>query len=136
MVNRLPKELGDGWREDPYVRYLSSEERQLFEDSEEAHVSVLGDASQRAPISQKIREMLDLMNRTGVKILAGTDAGSDGVFWGISLHQELELLVKSGLSEAEVLRAATLSPAEFLKTTDSLGTVEERQNGRPGAVEC
>ena len=24
MVNRLPEELGEGWREDPYVRFLSS----------------------------------------------------------------------------------------------------------------
>ena len=79
----------------------------------------------RAPISQKIREVLDLMNRAGVKILAGTDAGDVGVFWGISLHQELELLVDAGLSEAEALRAATLGPAEFFQTTDILGTIEK-----------
>jgi adenine deaminase len=47
-----------------------------------------------------------------------------GVFWGIGLHQEMELLVSAGLSEADVLRAATLGPAEFLAGTDSLGTVE------------
>jgi imidazolonepropionase-like amidohydrolase len=57
-------------------------------------------------------------------MLAGSDAGETGIFWGIGLHQELELLVSAGLTEGEALRAATLGPAEFLAGTDSLGTVE------------
>jgi hypothetical protein len=64
------------------------------------------------------------MHRAGVRMLAGSDSGVPGVFWGIGLHQEMELLVSAGLSEADVLRAATLGPAEFLAGTDSLGTVE------------
>lgn len=70
--------------------------------------------------------MLDVvghMHRAGVRILAGTDAP-----WlvvpGFSLHDELFLLVKAGLTPARALRAATLDTAEFLGLQNSLGTVE------------
>lgn len=64
------------------------------------------------------------MHRAGVSLLAGTDVLNPFAFPGFSLHDELGLLVDAGLSPAEALRAATLSPAVFLEATDSLGTVE------------
>ena len=67
----------------------------------------------------RTRELRD----AGVKLLAGTDMPQAFVYPGFSLHQELELLVKSGLSPAEALRAATYNPAEYLGALDSLGTV-------------
>jgi len=44
-------------------------------------------------------------------ILAGTDAGNPGTTQGASLHGELELLVRAGLTPAEALRAATEAAA-------------------------
>ena len=41
-------------------------------------------------------------------LLAGTDAPEPQVTPGFSLHQELEMLVESGLPPAAALRAATL----------------------------
>ncbi len=64
----------------------------------------------------------DLKN-AGVKLLAGTDMPQAFVYPGFSLHEELELLVRSGLTPLEALRAATYNPAEFLGALDSLGTV-------------
>src|ERR1017187_533036 len=46
-----------------------------------------------------------------VPILAGTDAGNPGTTQGASLHGELELLVRSGLTPVEALHAATAAPA-------------------------
>ncbi|MFL5488463.1 MAG: amidohydrolase family protein [Gemmatimonadaceae bacterium] len=66
----------------------------------------------------------DLRN-AGVKLLAGTDAPQAFVYPGFSLHDELELLVRSGLTPLESLRAATYNPAEFLGALDSLGTIEQ-----------
>ncbi len=63
------------------------------------------------------------LHKAGVKLLAGTDMPQPFVFPGFSLHQELELLVRSGLTAAEALRTATYNPAQFLGATDSLGTV-------------
>jgi adenine deaminase len=45
------------------------------------------------------------------------------VYPGFSLHDELGLLVRSGLTPAEALRTATINPARFLGVADSLGTV-------------
>jgi hypothetical protein len=112
------------WREAPYARFLPPEERRLFERMEEIEARDVGNAEEQEPVSRWVREVTRTMHRAGVPMLAGSDAGSSGVFWGISLHQELELLVDAGLTEVEALRAATLSPAEFLERTDSIGTVE------------
>ena len=59
----------------------------------------------------------------GVKLLAGTDMPQAFVYPGFSLHDELELLVRAGLTPLEALRTATYNPAEFLGALDSLGTV-------------
>lgn len=124
MVERLPSELGRGWREDPYARFLHPDERRYFERAEGIYARDVGDPAERAPHSRWVREVTRTMHRAGVRMLAGTDAGETGIFWGIGLHQELELLVSAGMTEAEALRAATLGPAEFLEANESLGTVE------------
>ena len=46
-----------------------------------------------------------------VPILAGTDAPNPGTSHGASLHRELELLVRSGLTPQEALASATSVPA-------------------------
>jgi imidazolonepropionase-like amidohydrolase len=51
------------------------------------------------------------LRRAGVRILAGTDAPAPGLTHGLSLHRELELLVRSGLTPLEALAAATSEPA-------------------------
>lgn len=125
MTARLPSELGRGWREQLYARFLPPEERQYFERAEEISARGLGNAEERAPVSRWAREVTRAMHLAGVPMLARTDAGSSGIFWGIGLHQELELLVSAGLTNADALRAATLGPAEYLERTDELGTVEQ-----------
>jgi imidazolonepropionase-like amidohydrolase len=63
------------------------------------------------------------LNKAGVKLLAGTDTPQPFVYPGFSLHEELELLVRSGLTPLEALRTATYNPADFLGALDSLGTI-------------
>jgi imidazolonepropionase-like amidohydrolase len=43
---------------------------------------------------------------------------------GFSLHRELELYTQAGISNADVLRIATLVPAQILKREKDLGTIE------------
>ncbi|MFT5923496.1 MAG: hypothetical protein ACI9LE_000479 [Paraglaciecola sp.] len=53
--------------------------------------------------------------RQGVVIMAGTDShGAVGVIAGFALHAELETLNKLGLTNAQVLHAATLAPAQWM----------------------
>ena len=66
--------------------------------------------------------MVDLvgeLHRSGVTIVAGTDGMA-----GFTLQRELELYVKAGIPPAEVLRIATLVPAQILKRDKDLGTIE------------
>ncbi len=68
-------------------------------------------------------DLVGRLNRAGVQMLAGSDCPNPFVYPGFSLHDELGLLVHSGLTPAEALRTATINPARFLGMTDSLGTV-------------
>jgi len=68
-------------------------------------------------------DLVGRLNRAGVQMLAGSDCPNPFVYPGFSLHDELGLLVRSGLTPAEALRTATINPATFLGLTDSLGTV-------------
>ena len=61
----------------------------------------------------------------GVGILAGTDNGNPYCFPGFSLHDELALLVDSGLTSLQALQAATLNPAKFFNRLNVLGTIEK-----------
>jgi imidazolonepropionase-like amidohydrolase len=54
----------------------------------------------------------------GVSVLAGTDAPNPGTARGASMHREVELLVKAGLTPVEALRAATSVPARTFSLTD------------------
>ena len=58
-------------------------------------------------------------------MLAATDAVVWYVFPGFSLHDELELFVKAGLSPMEALQTATLNPATYLGLIDMVGTIEQ-----------
>ncbi|MFG2673504.1 amidohydrolase family protein [Streptomyces sp. NPDC048445] len=61
------------------------------------------------------------LHRAGVTIVAGTDAADVGVLGtahGVSLHQELSLLVDCGLTPAEALTAATSSAATSFRLPD------------------
>lgn len=62
------------------------------------------------------------LRAAGVRILAGDDAPNLGAH-GVSMHGELVLLTRAGLSPAEALRAATLAPAEAFGLHDR-GRVE------------
>jgi len=66
----------------------------------------------------------DLRN-AGVKLLAGTDMPQAFIYPGFSLHDELALLVRSGLTQLEALRTATYNPADYFGALDSLGTITQ-----------
>jgi imidazolonepropionase-like amidohydrolase len=55
-----------------------------------------------------------VFNERGVRLLAGSDAPVNGTVPGFALHEELERLVKAGLTPFEALRTATAHPAAFL----------------------
>ncbi|MBJ22140.1 MAG: hydrolase [Deltaproteobacteria bacterium] len=65
------------------------------------------------------------MRDQGVPIAAGTDTPIRLAIPGESLHRELELLVRSGLSTREALFAATVAPARFFSLESEMGQIAE-----------
>lgn len=68
-------------------------------------------------------ENVAVLRRHGVTILVGSDSPNLGQFGGASLHDELDLLVQSGMTPAEVLHAATYRNAQALKLDDEIGSI-------------
>lgn len=66
----------------------------------------------------------DELHRAGVRLVVGTDAGIMATPHGVSVIEEMELLVRAGLSPAEALRAATVNSAAVLGMDGMLGCVE------------
>src|SRR5262249_16710928 len=64
------------------------------------------------------------LHSAGIVITAGTDAPLGNLPFGESLHRELELLVKAGLSPMEAIQAATSRPARLVKRGDDIGTIQ------------
>jgi len=69
-------------------------------------------------------KLIHSFKEAGVPIVAGTDAGVSGVVGGFALHDELELLVKAGLTPLEALSSATRLSANWLGIDSDVGTVE------------
>jgi len=67
--------------------------------------------------------LIGFMAHHGVPIMTGTDLGNPWVVAGFAVHDEMVLFARGGMTPSEVLRSATLAPAQFLGATDSLGTV-------------
>ena len=117
----------DHIRDDRRLRYIIPMERQYWfpstTDQTEAET-----AAEIANLKRRFERMIDLvqvMHRSGVKFMAGTDSSVPFVFPGFSLHDELELFVASGFTPFEALQTATRNPAEFLGLTRDLGTLEK-----------
>ncbi|MEM0983000.1 MAG: amidohydrolase family protein [Planctomycetota bacterium] len=57
-------------------------------------------------------------------LILGTGAGKPGVLHGVSVHRELELLSRAGLSNEQIIEAATANAARAFSAEPEFGTVE------------
>jgi imidazolonepropionase-like amidohydrolase len=67
---------------------------------------------------------IGMLHGRGVLVSVGTDTGNPYVFSGFSVHRELELLVRAGLTPMEAIQAATKRAAEMIGEDDDFGTIE------------
>jgi len=72
-----------------------------------------------------MKKLVGMLFQKGVPLLAGTDSGIYWVFPGVSLHQELELLVESGVTPIGALQAATINAAKLLEKENEFGDIQE-----------
>ena len=112
-------------RGDPRAKYVAESERNYWKPqvgffSRYRTPSYI--AAQKAYFRKEL-QVVGAMQRSGVRIMAGTDTPNAYVIAGFSLHDELALLVSAGLTPMEALQSATRAPAEFLGELDRSGTI-------------
>jgi hypothetical protein len=121
----------DDFVHDPRRKYLLPAWNEAWDPKKTFFLKDLS-ADQYAALNTRIRALLARheklvgdMHRAGVEFLAGTDTnGWNPVFPGFGLHDELELLVDSGLTPMEALQTATRNPAMYFGSLAQTGTVQ------------
>ena len=110
-------------REDPALRYVHPLlQRQWREDLDEILAADSGQAARRAYVDfyRKGLELTAAAQRAGVRIMAGTDY----IAPGLDVHRELEHLVRAGLTPAQALQAATVTPALYADRAHDHGAID------------
>ncbi len=72
---------------------------------------------------QHLFNIVKVLNEYKVKLLVGSDAGTMYSLPGISTHNEMQLLKRAGLSNHDVLKAATINAAETLAIASDYGSI-------------
>jgi imidazolonepropionase-like amidohydrolase len=125
QLTEIPNQ--DAERNDPNNQYVSAAVvEEAIKESKNPLFELPADLRAAAlDAFHKQEKFVEMCNQAGVKIIAGTDGpGIGSILPGFGLHRELELLVASGLSPLQALRAGTLTAAEALGKDDQLGTIE------------
>jgi imidazolonepropionase-like amidohydrolase len=108
---------------DPRDRYTSKSAREFWK--------LFPDRASTPEARKKLDEgftralqITGILHAENVRFLVGTDLAGRNIFPGFSVHDELTLLVKAGLTPMETLVAATRHSAELLGKSRELGTIE------------
>lgn len=102
----LPLKIKDKWNDQ-----ISKRESQINDDSK--------------VFSDWQKSMTKIMNKKGIKFMAGTDTPIFFQTPGYSLHSELEVLVESGLTPIKAIESATYNPAAYFNMQNELGLITE-----------
>lgn len=116
----------DNHQHDDNLAYIGKGLRNTYRWRVERAAKDTGDAIvYRHALIERSAGLLPLLQKAGVRIIAGTDAGylNSFVYPGFALHKELQLMVKYGLSIKEALTASVINGPVFLGKQNSYGGV-------------
>ena len=116
----------DDHKNDEYLQYIGKGLRNTYNWRVERAAKDSADAIQfRHELFERSAGLLPLLQKAGVKIIAGTDAGYLNSFDypGLSLHKELALMVQYGLSPLQALQASIINGPAFFKREKDYGTI-------------
>lgn len=116
-----PEELGN----EPEMQYMSP--KTLFTWRQSKTKLINGDTYDAAQWKRYIdlrTKILQVMDAKGVNFLLGSDAPQVFNVPGFSLHHELQVLNKVGISNYKLLQSGTKNPAAFFSTQGQYGTIE------------
>ena len=117
----------DDHAKDPYLAYIGPGIRATYKGRIETAARADTAAIARRHRSYEFaKSKVPLLQRAGVLIFAGTDAGflNSFVYPGFALHEEMELLQSSGLTPLQTLQATTINGARWLGKDSMSATVE------------
>ena len=112
----------------PHLRYIDQSIRKSWPDPSKGEAAYSAD--QQFLLRKEYERLFTLvhdMDQAGVPLLAGTDSGDAYTVPGFDLHDELELLVKAGLTPLRALRTATVEPARLIRQEETLGVVRAQR---------
>jgi len=78
----------------------------------------------REEMRKNVRKNVRLLHEYRARFGVGSDAPMPGAFYGAGVHDEMQELIKCGLTPMEAIVAATRNNAELLGVIDDRGTVE------------
>lgn len=110
------------FRNDPRLAWLDPLSRWAYRDDLAGTVASHPGERGRDALQRYFEHGLQLTgqaHRAGVPILVGTDTA----IGGFRYHDEMALLVRAGLSPAQVLKAATIGAARYARADDRFGTI-------------
>ena len=116
----------DDHAHDAYLAYIGPKLRKTYDwRIERASRASPAEIAFRHQHFEHLASILPLLQQAGVNIMAGTDAGFLNSFDypGIGLHEELSLFVKSGLTPAQALIAATRAGPAWFGLLDQYGGI-------------
>ncbi len=103
----VPEEIWSGWENGSFTKDWAPEQ---YEAAQAAY--------------PKLPRIIRTLFERNVMLVVGTDTPTPWTIPGVSFHQEMKLLSESGVSNAEVLRMATINGARALGIDNSVGRLE------------
>lgn len=117
----------DNHKNDDYLKYIGPALKRTYNwrvdrASKDDAAAILNRHAQ----FESTATLLPLVEKAGMTILAGTDAGylNSYNYPGIGLHQELEIMVRYGLSPQAALKASVVNGPAFFGLEKDFGSVE------------
>lgn len=83
------------------------------------------DAEQANEFNELRRKVIGELHKAGVGILLGSDAPQVFNVPGFSIQREMDAMLRSGMSEYEILKSGTVNPAIYFGDQNKYGMVKE-----------
>lgn len=118
----------DDHANDPYLAYIGPGLRATYQwRIDRANQATPAEVAARHAHYEQLAAVLPMLQRAGVTIMAGTDAGFLNSFDypGLGLHQELALFTQYGLTPAQALASATRAGPAWFGKLDRYGAVAQ-----------
>ncbi len=125
LVNKKSAlEVAARLRDPLLLRYSEPATRAAWEKSAAMSPGTPEEVANRIARYESMLRLTGEANESHALLLTGTDVGSPfPLLPGFSLHEELAILVESGLDPLQALRSATLSPSRYFHRERAMGTV-------------